>query len=201
MKKILVNIIYVALKALTRFLMFLFFRVHAQGKENIPKDESFIIVANHSSYLDPVAVHMVFRKNISWITKKEIYDIKALKFIHYLCRTIKVNGAIDAAIDAINEGRIVGVFPEGGRSKDGSLRDGDVGAAIMALKTGMSILPIGIKGAYQAFGTGMKFPKPHPITINIGKIFSFEKVGKEEIEDSVLQDKKQYIMQRIEELL
>jgi len=201
MKKILDKVFYIAVKTLIRIIMFLFFRVQPRGRENIPKEGSFIIVANHASYLDPVAVQMVFMKNISWVTKKEVYAIKAFRFIHYLCKSIMVNGAIDAVINAIEEGRVVGVFPEGGRSMDGKMRDGDVGVAIMALKTGRPILPIGIKGSYEAFGSNMKLPRPHPITIIIGKSFSFEKVDKEEIEDSVLQDKKQYIMQKIGELL
>ncbi|MFH1752579.1 MAG: lysophospholipid acyltransferase family protein [Candidatus Omnitrophota bacterium] len=201
MKKILFKALYVVLKALVWLTTFIFFRITARGRENIPKKGPFIIVANHSSYLDPIAVQMVFSQKISWVTKKEVYNIKLIRPIHHICRSIVVNGAVDAAIDALNEGRVVGVFPEGGRSRDGKLRSGDVGAAIMALKTGMQVLPIGIKGAYEAYGAHMKRPRAHPIDINIGKSFSFDRVDKEKIESSVLQEKKERIIRKIGELL
>jgi 1-acyl-sn-glycerol-3-phosphate acyltransferase len=139
--------------------------------------------------------------DINWVARKDVINKIYLKPLHYLWKSIPVNGAVDKAVAALEEGRNVGIFPEGTRTHDGRMKDGDTGVAVMALKTGKTIVPVCLKGSYEAFGRDKLFPRPHQLIVRIGKPFSFEKIDKEEIEESILEEKKNQIMDRLKELL
>jgi 1-acyl-sn-glycerol-3-phosphate acyltransferase len=70
----------------------------------------------------------------------------------------------------LENGLILGMFPEGGRSRDGKLRKGKPGSAVIASKTNVPILPIGIAGTDKIKGISWLWKRPH-IVINIGKPF------------------------------
>jgi 1-acyl-sn-glycerol-3-phosphate acyltransferase len=100
--------------------------------------------------------------------------------LHWICKRVhcipvKKDGkdisALKKALRLLKNGEIIGIFPEGARSETGELAEGEPGVALIALKANVPILPVGIRGAYEAFPKGSKFPKPHPITINFGKPF------------------------------
>jgi 1-acyl-sn-glycerol-3-phosphate acyltransferase len=74
------------------------------------------------------------------------------------------------AFELLNEGRMIGVFPEGTRSRDGVLREGRAGAALLAIRTGVRILPVGVAGTHRQFASWL--PRRNRITIRIGQPFS-----------------------------
>jgi 1-acyl-sn-glycerol-3-phosphate acyltransferase len=173
-----------------------------EGADNIPKRGPFIVAANHASFIDPLVLQMAIPINVSWITKKAVYHNKALWLIHRLCRSIPVNGALDTAITAlVDEGRVVGIFPEGTRSKDGLMKQADFGVAILALRSGSPVLPAGIMGSYEAFGPHAVFPKPRRVTVRIGRPFSFERCDSDEIDENVLTHSRDRVMDNIKRLL
>ncbi len=201
MKKMLDRLLYYFIKYTCKFITLIYFRLKVVGGENLPDKGPFIIAANHLSYLDPIVVQIASRGVIGWITKRDVYEKGYLRFIHRLFRSIPVNGSIDKALAALQEGRIVGIFPEGGRSRDGRLKEAGLGVALLALGSGKTVVPIGINGAYKAFGVKNKFPKPYPITLKIGKPILFERVDPKAMGEGLLKDKRDYIMGRIKELV
>lgn len=201
MKKILNKLLFLFIKAIATFLAWALFRLKVEGKDNLPKDAPFIVASNHTSFLDPGLIQIAIPARMSWITKKDVYENWYLKPLCWVSESIPINGAIEKALVALEEGRVLGIFPEGTRSRNGKLKDADTGIAILALRSGRPVLPIGIKGAFEAFPPGKNFFKPYPIVVKIGKPFSFEKKDKENIEESILNEKKDYVMDRIEELL
>lgn len=150
------------------------FRVKARGLENLPKEGKAIIAANHSSYLDPVVVSVVVPRRIKWIVQKPIYHLWWLKWLFALSNMIPENGAIEKSLATLRDGEILGILPEGGRSRDGSLRAGKEGVAILAIKSGAAVIPCAIRGAFEAYPPQALFPKPHPVKILVGKPIHFK---------------------------
>ncbi len=144
-----------------------FFRLKIDGKENIPDEsERFIICANHKGYFDPPLVGLAMPFQIGFMAKEELFRNKLFgAFIRKLgafpIRRGKSDfGALRSAIKMAESSRHIVIFPEGGRSHTNRLRKGKMGAAMVAIKAGADILPIGLEGTYKPFTR---------ITIHIGK--------------------------------
>lgn len=152
------------------------FRLKIRGTDNIPKEGGAIIAANHSSYLDPVTLAVAAPRKVSWIVRKDVYDVWWLKWLFASTGMIRENGSVSKSMSLLDKGKIVGVFPEGTRSPDGKLGAAKRGVAVMALKTGVPVIPCSITGAYEAYPRGAILPRPFPVTVTIGKAIRFDKV-------------------------
>ena len=157
-----------------------YFRLEATGLEHIPREGGCLIVANHASFLDPLIVCAYVPRVIHYLTYAYFYYHPA---IHWACKRvhcipIKREGndvsALKNALRLLRDGEMVGIFPEGARSKDGALMQGEPGVALMALKAGVPIVPVGISGAFQALPKGAIFPKPVKIRLTVGQPFRLE---------------------------
>lgn len=152
------------------------FQVKAKGFENLPPNGKAIIAANHSSYLDPIVISVVIPRRIKWIIQKPVYHLWWLKWVFVLTKMIPENGAIEKSLYSLKNGEMLGVFPEGGRSRDGGLRAGHEGVAILALKTAAPVIPCAIHGAFEAYSPTAIFPKPYPVKILIGRPIKFDAI-------------------------
>lgn len=157
-----------------------YFHLHIEGKEHIPKEGGYIIVSNHTSFLDPLLICTIVPRIIHYLTYATYYYMPPL---HWYCRRvhcipIKRNGkdisALKKTLRLLKTGELIGIFPEGARSSTGQLQQAEPGVALIALKAKVPILPVGISGAYEAFPRGSKFPKPHAIMVTFGKPFQIE---------------------------
>ncbi|WP_353894375.1 lysophospholipid acyltransferase family protein [Proteinivorax hydrogeniformans] len=131
------------------------YKVH--GKNNIPKEGKYIVASNHISLLDPIFLVMIFPKTINFLAKKELFDVPILggflKKVHVISvdrNTIDRN-AVRRSIEVIQNNEILGVFPEGTRSKDLEPLPAKPGVALFALKGECPILPVRIKGPIRLF--------------------------------------------------
>ena len=172
--------LYRVLQFIGRPIMKLYFRLRIEGRENLPKEGACIIVANHTSFLDPILICGILPRIIHYMTYAYFYYLPQLHWIckRVYCIPLKKDGkdisALKKALRLLKDGEIVGIFPEGARSETGKLAKAKPGVALIALKANVPIIPIGIRGAYEALPKGSKFPKPHPITINFGKPFMIQ---------------------------
>jgi len=94
----------------------------------------------------------------------------------------------EKAIDYLMKNKIVGLFPEGGCSRDGKLREFRRGAALLGLKTGRPVVPCAVLGSYKALPAWAKFPKFVPIKVKISKPIYLLKEFDEVIDDMYLQE-------------
>jgi 1-acyl-sn-glycerol-3-phosphate acyltransferase len=109
-------------------------------------------------------------------------------------------GALRKAMAVLAEGRILGIFPEGARSPDGSLLPGKAGVSLLMLKTGLPLLPAAILGAEKALPKGRSYPLPYRITVRYGKPIALEPPSPRD-RKAFLQRSTGRIMGAIEELL
>jgi len=198
--------IYTVTVAILFVLLKLFFRLKIEGSENIPLKGAFILVSNHSSYIDPpilaVGCYDYNRgRKLNFLAKDELFKNKL--FGWYITKLgafpIKRNfgdiGAIRETIRRIKKGMPIVIFPEGERSPDGSIKEGFPGVAMLAVKTDIPIVPAYIKGAEEVLSVKQKAFKPHKISVKYGKPLF---IHKEEAKDySELTDR---IMSAIKEI-
>ncbi|NQU73193.1 MAG: 1-acyl-sn-glycerol-3-phosphate acyltransferase [Candidatus Omnitrophica bacterium] len=171
------------------FLSKLFFKLNVEGIENLPKKNNFIVVANHTSYLDPFILGAVIPKKIYWLAVRDLYKASpAVRWFFHVTGAMPDGKSSENLIRLLTNNKIVGLFPEGIRTHDGKLNEFRRGAALLALRTGRPIVPCAILGAYEAFPRSAKFPKPRPIKIKIGKPQYLLKEFEDVVDDIRLQE-------------
>lgn len=177
------------------------FRLKVEGLKNLPKKTNFIIVANHTSFLDALLVMAAVPRKIHCIALRGLYRIFLLRWFLRLVEALPSGSSSKKAISLLTENEIVGLFPEGGRSHSGELREFRRGAALLALKTGRPIVPCAILGAYEAYPRRAKFPEFHPVKVRIGKPKYLLKEHGDVIEDIRLQEGVHKIRNAVKEML
>jgi 1-acyl-sn-glycerol-3-phosphate acyltransferase len=155
------------------------------GRENVPLTGPLILVANHVHVLDPILLVFSLPRWIIFVAKEELFRSLFLRFwLRWagslpLQRDGKVREKqriLEGARKALDEGMILGMFPEGARSQDGKLRKGKPGSAVIASRTDASLLPIGIAGTDKIHGVSWLWKRP-PIVVTIGKPFKLPPIN------------------------
>jgi 1-acyl-sn-glycerol-3-phosphate acyltransferase len=162
----------------------LFTRVEIVGDlAAFPRTGAVLIAANHASNADPVLIggflNTRLGRPINWMGKREVFD---WPFVSWLARHGGVHpvdrGSADVeafrtAMRILDDGNILAVFPEGTRSPDGRLQAAKDGAAVLAARSGATIVPIGLGESDRLWPKGHGFPRRTPkVTINIGAPFT-----------------------------
>lgn len=159
---------YAIVKAFLRLCFYIAFNVHYVGKENIPKDTPVIYVSNHRTNADPPLVCCAVPRRHAFMAKEELFKNKFFGGLITWLGAFPVSrgkgdmGVIDTAVERLDEGRSLLIFPEGTRSKDGKVHKGHSGAALTAVRSGKPIVPVGI-----VFGEKLKFRTK--VTVKYGK--------------------------------
>lgn len=151
-----------------------FYHLKIEGIENIPPNGSFIIAANHVSYLDPPVVGISFRRQVFFMAKVELFNIPILsQAIRGLgafpvVRETADRKAIKHALSLLKAGKIVGIFPEGGRSASGQLREGELGMALLVKQANVPVVPCALIGTYRSIKFKGIVPIFSKIRVKIG---------------------------------
>ena len=150
--------LYTIIVFLYGILVKLLFFMKIEGRENVPKDRNCILMGNHQCLLDPVTLALcVPDREIHFMGKKELFENKALGWIFRQVHGFPVDrgnmdmGAIRTAMGVLKEGEMLGIFPEGTRSRTGHMLPLLGGASLLALKSGCDVVPIYIEGSYKPF--------------------------------------------------
>jgi 1-acyl-sn-glycerol-3-phosphate acyltransferase len=162
-----------------RPLLNILFRWKAEGRENIPPTGPVILVANHVHVLDPVLLQFSCPRWITFMAKEELFRSRLLGFwvrwagafpIRRGGQISEKQKILDLVRDRLEGGGVLGMFPEGRRSRDGKLVKGRPGSAVIASRADAAVLPVGITGTDKLGGIGWLWRRPS-ILINIGRPF------------------------------
>lgn len=124
-----------------------------------------VVVANHFSLIDPVPLGLALEPSLDFMAKAEIFRVPVLGAFFRSCGVFPVRRggggrpAIETAIQRAKSGRVIAMFPEGTRSRDGHLQAPKPGAALIALGAGVPIVPVAISGTYEVLPRGKWFPR------------------------------------------
>lgn len=196
---------YYVARAIVRILLVLLTHWQVKGKENVPSQGPLLIVANHMNLADPPLLDISLGRKVIFMAKKELFDFRVVGyFIRGLGAFPVHRGQLDRkalhqANQVLAQGLALVMFPEGMRSRSGRLRSAFPGSALIALRSGAPILPIGITGTEKINGLTWLLHRPQ-ITVNIGHSFYLPPINSKltKIELVKLTNS---IMERIAELL
>ena len=166
-----------------RLIARLLARVHFEGDLSSIPAGPLIVAANHASSADPPLIGAFLNgkldRPLNWLGKRELLEIPVIGWamrqaaIHPVDRRAADVDAFRTAMRILESGNILAVFPEGTRSWDGALHEARDGAAVLALRSGAPILPIGIADTDRFWPRGSTLPHPgRSVTITFGKPFN-----------------------------
>ena len=144
-------------KALCTAVLKPLYRIKVIGIENFPKDEGVLLCTNHTDNLDPPVVGLTAPRPVHFMAKEELFEKPVLKSVlpnvnaFPVKRGLSDRQAIRKALNLLKTGQVVGMFPEGTRSKTGELGKGLTGAGFFALKGNAVVMPCAIIGPYRPF--------------------------------------------------
>ena len=152
------------------------FDLTIEGAHHLPARGPYIVAANHHNYLDGVVLAVSIRPQISFLVMPRVWRATPLHpAFHRQIGSIPLEvgrpdvGALRQALGALDAGRVVGIFPEGPFSVHGRLEPGLHGVAVLALRSGVPVVPAAIEGTYQALvGRRFYFPRRRPIRVRFG---------------------------------
>ena len=151
------------------------FQCHLRGEENIPQKDSFILVSNHGSLLDPPLLGHALGRNISFMAKAELFKIPFLGFVIKACgaypvkRGIADKNTIKTACKKLSKNNCIGIFIDGTRQKNGRVNKPKQGAALLAFKNQKLLLPVAIVNSHRLVRFKFCIPIFSKIVIKVGK--------------------------------
>ncbi|MBN1538465.1 MAG: 1-acyl-sn-glycerol-3-phosphate acyltransferase [Anaerolineales bacterium] len=172
-----------AIKCLTRILTGMWLKLTVHGLQNIPSKGPALLVFNHLGDADAVVLVATLPVAVESFAKSELYDYPLLGWIMraygviWLHRGTPDRRAIRAALQMLDEGRFFGIAPEGRESLSGAMEEGTEGAAYLAYKTGVPIIPMTITGTENTRIYGnMKRLRRTTVTFTVGVPFHLKKM-------------------------
>jgi len=178
----------------------IFIRVEHFGVENIPKNKGYIMAANHTSIADMFAIAVPIKGQICYMAKQELFKFKPLEWLFKALGSFSVNrgkgdmDAIGKACSIIENGKVLGIFPEGTRSKTGEIGKAKPGVALIAMQTKADILPVSVK---YSTGTFKLFCKA---TVRVGELIPYKEPAEDESQRAAIRRISTEVMDNIKEL-
>jgi long-chain acyl-CoA synthetase len=168
-----------ALKALITLIVKIYGRLTVDGLENLPGKGPYLIAPNHLSLADALVV----MASLSWRTGSQVYFLGATEYfggaitskIAKYVSVIPVDmdtrlyNALQLSAYVLRKGKILCVFPEGARSRDGRLKEFKKGVGIIAKELNIPAVPAAIRGTYEMMPPGRSIPRPRKLRVSFGK--------------------------------
>jgi 1-acyl-sn-glycerol-3-phosphate acyltransferase len=139
--------------------------IDVEGDARLP-DGPVVLVANHRSFMDSIFLALVVDRAVSFLAKAEYFDRRRTAWLFRSTGQIPLRRgnpagarrAIDDALGVLDRGGVIGVYPEGTRSRDGVLHRGNLGPARLAAASGASIVPVGLVGTDKVQAPDERLP-------------------------------------------
>jgi 1-acyl-sn-glycerol-3-phosphate acyltransferase len=134
-----------------------FYRLEMVGLENIPKQGGVLLCSNHINNFDPPLVGIKIPRPVYFMAKEELFSVPVFGKVIKMCNAFPVKrgmsdrDALRKGLNILKEGNVLGLFPEGTRSRTGELGKGLAGAGFFASRSNAVVIPCGIIGPYKIF--------------------------------------------------
>lgn len=151
-------------------------RVRVKNSGRLARDRSFVVVANHESFCDVLVLLAHLPMQVRFLAKRSVFRVPILGWSIAAAGFIPVDreersrsaAAVEAALRRLQGGRSVVVFPEETRTRSGELLRFKKGAAHLALKSELPILPLGLAGTFRVLPRGTFLITPGPVVLAVG---------------------------------
>jgi long-chain acyl-CoA synthetase len=176
------------LSNLVRIICRVFFSLKVEGQENLPEKGPYMIYANHASYLDAFVLlaslpHLP-KLDLFFIGYRVYFNVPIVRNLIKLGRIIPLDfsshflEALRSCFYVLKKGKVLCLFPEGLRTLDGNVRDFKKGFGILAKETGAKLVPVLMKGVFEAWPRTSRKPRRYPVKVIIGKAMHPEELEK-----------------------
>jgi 1-acyl-sn-glycerol-3-phosphate acyltransferase len=149
--------LYSFAKGLVKSILSPLYRIEVSGLEHFPKEGGVLLCANHIDNLDPPVVGITAPRPVAFMAKEELFKVpvlgKILPGVHAfpVKRGMSDREALRKGLKVLSDGDVLGLFPEGTRSKTGQIGKGLAGAGFFALRSDAKVVPCAIIGPYKPF--------------------------------------------------
>jgi 1-acyl-sn-glycerol-3-phosphate acyltransferase len=151
------------------------FRFKVVGVENVPRAGAGVVVAAHRSWLDPACVGGACPRVVRFLIVDTVYHKRWASWFYRMMGSIPVRpggigsiGALREALRTLRSGELIGIFPEGRVVRQGESSKAHPGAAMLAARAGVPVIPVGIHGSAKAWPHGRALPGPARVSVVIG---------------------------------
>jgi 1-acyl-sn-glycerol-3-phosphate acyltransferase len=173
-------VLYALLKPIAVALMRAWFGLRVRGTEHIPASGAALIVSNHQSILDPPIVGGAVPRQIYFLAKAELFRIplfgRLIRALH--ARPVRREGsdmrALRTAAQLLEEGKALLIFPEGTRSLTGRLGEAKAGVGMLAVTSGVPVVPAYVSGSLEALPKGRAWPRRSRVSVSFGPALHFK---------------------------
>ena len=159
-------------------------RVSCSGMENIDHTKGGLLLVNHQSFLDPLLAAVSLTRPVSYLARDSLFKLPVLgwllrrTYVIPISREAARGGSIRAAVERLEQGFLIGIFPEGTRSSGAEVCAFRPGFLAMVRRTSQPVYPVGIFGSGRAMPRGAWFIRPGQIRIVYGTPFTPEELAR-----------------------
>ena len=135
-----------------------------------------VLAANHCSFLDPILLALAVPRRVIFLVTSDMFYLPLLRPLMWLYGCIPVQedrantAAVRAALAELKDEQVVGIFPEGAISKDGRLKPGEEGVALLIQQSKAPVIPAAVLGTFAALRREQRFPRPAKLEVKFGPV-------------------------------
>jgi 1-acyl-sn-glycerol-3-phosphate acyltransferase len=162
-----------------------YFRWRVWNWARVPVRGPVILAANHASFLDPPLVGSGVHRDINYLARKSLFRVPVLGWILRNVNAVPVDrdgggaAGLKAIMDRLHDGGAIILFPEGTRSRDGKLQPARSGIGLTVIKSDAPVVPVRVFGTFEAWGRGVRVPRPVSVAVKYGCPLLFEQLRAE----------------------
>ncbi|MDP2990625.1 MAG: (d)CMP kinase [Kiritimatiellota bacterium] len=157
--------------------LWIFHRYATHGCKHVPREGGCILVSNHASFLDPIAVCCnIWNRHVCFLARDTLFkQSRFMKWWAIAVGTLPIDRtkgdirALKGAINLVRQGNMLCLFPEGTRTSNGRLQPVTAGIGFQIEKAGVPVIPAYVSGTFEAFPRGARRPKPRKIATYFGR--------------------------------
>jgi 1-acyl-sn-glycerol-3-phosphate acyltransferase len=169
--------------------------IYVQGEANVSADKNYVYMANHSSLIDIPALFAYLPFQFRIMAKKELFYVPFMGWHLWTAGNFPVDRSdprktahsLRRVVEGIKAGKSLAVFPEGTRSEDGRLQEFKAGAFKIALRAGVPIVPVAIRGTHDLLPKHSLAPRPGRVDVIIGKPIETSGYGEKQLRELIQQ--------------
>ncbi|MDR1651914.1 MAG: 1-acyl-sn-glycerol-3-phosphate acyltransferase [Synergistaceae bacterium] len=162
-------------KTMFRVFFRLYNRLEIHGLGNIPAGTAMIVASNHASYIDPPLIGGVFPGRLRYLAKESLFRAPILGFFIRILGAVpvtredsqKAGVVMKMLLGFLKNHESVLLFPEGSRTPDGRIKPLEAGAAFLAVRAGVPLLPVYVGGSFRSWPRGQALPRPSKLTVTV----------------------------------
>jgi 1-acyl-sn-glycerol-3-phosphate acyltransferase len=149
-------------------------RLRVRGSERLPQGGA-LILANHQSFLDPLLIGVSLRRPVTFLARDNLFRVPVIgwilrnTYVMPIRREATSTESLRESLRRIEQGYLVGLFPEGTRTHNGQMGDLKPGFLALVRRAKCSVVPVGISGAYESFPRGAVLPRPGHVRVVFGE--------------------------------